>query len=238
MRRFCIVAVLAAAGVFVTPAAAWAHAELVSSDPGYGDRLAAAPAEVRLEFSGADGSHRRPCHAAAQGGQGRSAASQAGLAPTGGVVSVALPPDSATGAYTMVWFFLGNDGHLMGGEVAFVGRRCRRRPSLPKVAAPEARRPQRQVRTLGPGIAGPAVQLDAVDPAAPGSEAAPVHHCRGHPQAIVRLLDYASLADPDRRRVLPGPGVEPPGVGERRARRLLWWALLGSAVATLLDASA
>src|SRR5258706_983888 len=53
MRRLVLGALLAAAGVFVTPAAAWAHAELLSSTPGYGDRTAAAPAEVRLEFSGA-----------------------------------------------------------------------------------------------------------------------------------------------------------------------------------------
>ena len=53
MRRLGIVALMAAAGVFLAPAAAWAHAELLSSTPGYGDRTAAPPAEVRLEFSGA-----------------------------------------------------------------------------------------------------------------------------------------------------------------------------------------
>ena len=53
MRRLLIGALFAAAGVFITPAAAWAHAELLSSDPGYGDRLPSAPAQVRLEFSGA-----------------------------------------------------------------------------------------------------------------------------------------------------------------------------------------
>src|SRR5687768_8650424 len=53
MRRFLVSVVLAAAGVLVTPAAGWAHAELVSSDPGYGDRLPAAPDGVRLRFSGA-----------------------------------------------------------------------------------------------------------------------------------------------------------------------------------------
>ena len=54
MRRFVLsILLLVAAGVLLTPAAAWAHAELISSEPGYGDRLRAAPTEVRLVFSGA-----------------------------------------------------------------------------------------------------------------------------------------------------------------------------------------
>jgi methionine-rich copper-binding protein CopC len=53
MRRLLIGALLSAAGVFAAPAAAWAHAELLSSQPGYGDRLPVAPSEVRLEFSAA-----------------------------------------------------------------------------------------------------------------------------------------------------------------------------------------
>jgi copper transport protein len=53
------------------------------------------------------------------------------------------------------------------------------------------------------------------------------------PQAVVRFLDYASLA------VLIGGGfflvrVWHDGSGERRAQRLLWWALFASAFATLL----
>jgi copper transport protein len=52
------------------------------------------------------------------------------------------------------------------------------------------------------------------------------------PQAVARVLDYISLA------VLIGGGfflarVWPDGTGERRARLLLWWALLASAAATL-----
>ena len=35
------------------------------------------------------------------------------------MVSVPLPTGLGDGAYTLVWFFLGNDGHLMGGEVPF-----------------------------------------------------------------------------------------------------------------------
>jgi copper transport protein len=230
MRRLCI-AVLAAAGVLFTPAAAWAHSELISSDPGYGDRLAAPPSEVRLEFSGAMDltGARLTLH---RKGSGQVDALRPKLAsPDRRVVSVALPAGLPDRAYTMVWFFLGSDGHLMGGEVPFViGTPAV--AALPKAAAPGTPRAPREMQTLGPGIAGPGVQLEAVQPPAPVSNPR-FAIAVATPQAVVRLLDYTSLA------ILIGGGfflarVWTAGTGERRAHRLLWWALLGSAVATLL----
>src|SRR3989442_174225 len=135
MRRLLIGPLFAAAGVFITPAAAWAHAELLSSDPGYGDRLPSAPAQVRLEFSGAM--------------------------------------------------------DLTGARLTLQRR------------------------------GGTATALDHATLASPD------------PQAVVRFVDYASLA------ILIGGGfflalVWTDGTRERRAQQLLWWALLASAVATLL----
>ena len=217
MRRFALAALMVVAGVLLAPAAAWAHAELVSSVPGYGVRLATAPLEVRLEFSGAvDLTGARVT--LQRRGFGRGAALHPSLAaPDRRVVSVPLPPHLPDGAYTMVWFFLGNDGHLMGGEVPFsVGEAVG--PSL----APTGATPTRAI-----------VPPDAAESAAPALDRPLITIAVATPQAVVRVLGYVCLA------LLIGGGfflarVWVEGIAERRALRLVWWALLGSAVATLL----
>lgn len=232
MRRFLLGAVLAAAGVFITPAAAWAHAELISSDPGYGDRLPAAPAQVRLDFSGPidlTGArvtlHRR--------GSGAATAARPTLAsPDRRVVSIPLPA-LADGSYRVVWFFLGNDGHLMAGEVPFQVGEPDAAATAPRNAAPAAPGPKKAVQSLGPGIAGPAIVFDAAEAEPPAPKRAPFTVAVATPQAIVRFIDYTSLA------ILIGGGfflarVWAAGSGDRRAQRLLWGAMFASAVATLL----
>jgi copper transport protein len=214
MRRFGLAVLMVAAGVLLAPAAAWAHAELVGSEPGYGDRLPAAPAEIRLTFSGAvDLTGGRVT--LQRRGSGRPMALEPELATLDRkVVSVPLPPDLRDGSHTVVWFFLGKDGHLMGGEIPFsIGG--------PLVAS--------QALTT----AGPVVPPAAAESAAPVPDRARFTIAVATPQAVVRILDYVSLA------LLIGGGfflarVWVEGTGDRRARRLLWWALLGSAVATLL----
>ncbi len=235
MRRF-LVAAVAAAGVLLTPAAAWAHAELVSSEPGYGDRLSSSPTEARLVFSGAmDLTGARL--ALQRNGAGKVEALHPSLpTPDRRVVSVPLPAGLGVGAYTMVWFFLGNDGHLMGGEVPFsIGQEAK--PSDAATAVGPARGAPRldtEVQTLGPGIAGPVVQANLEETGAlPAPSRQRFTISVATPQAVVRFLDYTSLA------ILIGGGffltrVWNEGTGERQAQRLLWWALIGSTVATLL----
>src|SRR6266550_1191807 len=172
MRRSFLGALLAAAVVLVTPAAAWAHAELLSSNPGYGDQLPSSPAEVRLEFSGAMDLTGARLILERQGGKAEALDHPVLASPDHRVVSVPLPPRLVDGAYTLIWFFLGNDGHLMGGEVAFgIGAptpAAATGGSAPAVrAAPAGPRPKAKVRSLGPGIAGPAVELGATDAPAP-----------------------------------------------------------------------
>src|SRR5437763_5583232 len=231
MRRLVIGALSAAAGVFVTPAAAWAHAELLSSTPGYGDRAAAPPAEVRLEFSGAMDLTGARLTLRDQGGKVANVGHPWLVTPDRRVVAVPLPPRLGDGDYSLGWFFLGNDGHLMAGEVAFgVGLPV---PAAPAGAAPvpvRKARPAAAVPSLGPGIAGRAIALAVAAPAPPR----PGFPLPGTtPQAVVRLLDYTSLA------ILLGGGfflarVWNDGTTDRRARRLLWAALLASAAATVL----
>ena len=229
MHRLLIGALLAAAGVFVTPAAAWAHAELLSSQPGYGDRLPAAPAEMRLEFSGAMDLTGARLTLREKGGQVRSLSPPALASPDRRVVAIALPAHLADGDWSLDWFFLGNDGHLMGGEVAFaVGAPA---PAAGRsVPGPAAQaKPAAAVRSLGPGVAGPVLARAAAPP--PAAKRPRFTIAVATPQAVVRLLDYASLA------ILVGGGlflalVWTDGAGERRAQRLLWAALLASLAAT------
>jgi copper transport protein len=231
--RFGATAVVVAAMVFVTPPAARGHAELVSSDPGYGDRLVTAPLEVRLVFSGVvdlTGARitfqrrggpvevLRPIHASADRR----------------VVSNPLPPALDDGAYTMVWTFLGSDGHVMAGEVPFqVGAEesATATAASPVTAARPAPRPTIEVQPVGPATAP-----DPARRAAPAPAAKPARFTMAVviPHTVVRFLNYASLV------VLVGGGVFlvrvwADGASERRARQLLWWALLGSAGTTLLS---
>src|SRR5437660_8224645 len=101
MRRLVIGALIAAAVVFVTPAAAWAHAELLSSTPGYGDRPAAAPAEVRLEFSGAMDLTGARLTLWEKGGKLRPLGRAALVAPDRRVVAVPLPAGLGDGDYSL-----------------------------------------------------------------------------------------------------------------------------------------
>ncbi|MEW6475537.1 MAG: copper resistance protein CopC [Actinomycetota bacterium] len=96
---------------------AHAHSDLISSEPGYGDTLAAAPDPVLLHFDepvelraavtelfvdGRRVSAPKPQHAS---GDKRTVS--------------AAPTVSGRGRYLFRWFFFGYDGHLMAGELKF-----------------------------------------------------------------------------------------------------------------------
>jgi putative copper export protein/methionine-rich copper-binding protein CopC len=226
-----------AAGFSNTRPAAWAHAELVSSVPGYGDRLPTAPAETRLEFSGAMDLTGARLILQRRGGSTTALDHPTLASPDRRVVAVPFPPRLTDGAYTLIWYFLGDDGHLMAGEVAFdIGAPALAGDSAEGKAVagvPVPPRPTAPVRSLGPDIAGPAIHLGATTGAAPAAKRGRLTIAVATPQAIVRLVDYASLA------VLVGGGfflalVWTDGTRDRRGRHLLWWAMLGSALATLL----
>jgi copper transport protein len=108
--------VLLALGIWTGPVAQ-AHSDLIRSEPGYGDTLAAAPDPVRLHFDepvelraavtelfvdGRRVGSPKPAHA---GGNKRTVS--------------AVPTVSRPGGYLFRWFFFGYDGHLMAGELKF-----------------------------------------------------------------------------------------------------------------------
>jgi putative copper export protein/methionine-rich copper-binding protein CopC len=211
-------AVVAVAALAVMAGPAFAHAELVQSQPGYGDALTAAPEKFVLTFSEA-----MELRAARLGLTEARGKPETLVAPTFGsddhrTVDVGLPPLSP-GSYTLTWFFLGNDGHVMGGEIAF--------------------------RLAGASDAAPAVVPARTIPAFPGAAAIGVAPAAGPrprfgavalagPEAIVRMVDYSSLA------ILIGGTffvalVWNEGARDRRVRRLLWVALAGCLAATFLS---
>lgn len=233
MRRFLVSVVLAAAGVVLTPAAARAHAELVSSNSGYGDRLPGAPTEVRFDFSGPVDLTGARLTLQRKGSGLMTLGPPAHATGDRRVVSVPLPAHLADGGYIVVWFFLGNDGHLMGGDIPFqVGPPAADTPASPTPT--DAPVPTTAaVQSLGPGIAGPPAEMESVEVTAPAPDRARFSIAVAAPRAAVRLFDYATLS------VLIGgvfflARVWAEGTRDRRALRLLWGSLILSAVATLL----
>ena len=108
--------VLLALGIWTGPAAR-AHSDLISSEPGYGDTLAAAPDPVLLHFD-------EPVELRAAVTElfvdGRRVSSPKPAHASGNKRTVsAVPTVSRPGAYLFRWFFFGYDGHLMAGELKF-----------------------------------------------------------------------------------------------------------------------
>ena len=254
--------VLLALGLWTGPAAQ-AHSDLISTEPAYGDRLAATPDPVLLRFDepvelraavtelyvdGRRVSSPKPAHAS---GDKRT-------------VSV-VPAVSLPGGYLFRWFFFGYDGHLMAGELKFtVDPTAVPAPDAASTPAPAEPAPSpaaagissdrfSQSASLVPGAATAAPGPQAFDaagdlpagflrPKAAGAGssiavAAPELPFRPGQTAgletAVRLAGYVSLA------VLVGGtvllvGLWPQGATLARARRLLWLGLAGALCSTLL----
>lgn len=146
VRRGVIV-VLAALLHLGVPLSAYAHQELLRSDPAKGDHLSEVPRTLRLVFN-------EPVELAV---------SRLLLTGPNGVITLSrlrLHPDSSTvlladiagplqsGTYAVTWQVVGSDGHPVRGEFAF---------------------------TIAPGAVGIAQPVDA-GPAAPGQTPPPAEH--------------------------------------------------------------
>lgn len=102
--------------VLVGAATASAHAGLVSSDPADGAALSSPPASVSLVFS----EDLMPDFVAISvtDGQGQPVAVR-GLSITGATAQFDWPADAPTGAYTVAFRIVSQDGHPVEGAIGF-----------------------------------------------------------------------------------------------------------------------
>lgn len=156
--RRALAALLLAAVACVLPAGvAAAHDQLIDSAPASGERLDAAPTEVRLTFSGDLMELGSTVVVADAAGQ-----DWAGSTPVldGPALTVPLAPDLPDGAYTVRWRVVSADGHPISGSVPFqVGDA----PSPDATVSPDA-------AASPDGIASP--RADATDGESPRTEGA------------------------------------------------------------------
>lgn len=114
-RALAVLLLTAVASVFPAGVAA-AHDQLVDSSPASGERLDAAPTEVRLTFAGDLMELGSTVVVADAAGQ-----DWAGSTPVldGPALTVPLAPDLPDGAYTVRWRVVSADGHPISGSVPF-----------------------------------------------------------------------------------------------------------------------
>ena len=139
VRTRSAVAVAALAAALFAPATAWAHANLVRTEPGNGAVVARAPATVRIVFD--DVVRPGPGIAAIRNGGASILAGKVHV-QGGRTLVVPLRRGLGDGDYSVRWSIVSDDGHLESGVVAFaigLGR-------APPVAglAPEATGPTAQ----------------------------------------------------------------------------------------------
>ena len=94
-----------------------AHTHLLESVPSNGSQLAEAPHRFVLRFA-------KPVHLTALNLQrGTDAAQKLGPLPAAAAAEFTLPaPPLASGAYTLSWRSVGEDGHVVPGKLQFTIR--------------------------------------------------------------------------------------------------------------------
>jgi copper transport protein len=213
--RLLAVGVLAMGALTAGAGPAFAHADLVGTEPRYGAALAPGadrallrfnyPVEVagailKLEQSAISGTPRAP-------GRALKVGKPKHASPDHKEVSVPLKQLGA-GSYVLSWFLFGNDGDVMGGELAF---------------------------QVSPGTG--AAPVPNADPARASAAGTPTLRLRsstplGTAQDTARLVSFMALA------VLLGgmtfvAGLWRAGARLRRTRLLLWGSLAGALCANI-----
>ena len=116
VRRGLVSVALVAVSALVFAAPAAAHAELVSSNPGNGERLEEAPSEIELTFTESvnllEGAIRL------LDGVGETVSTPDPVV-SGLTLTWPMPPELADGAYTVSWRVISSDGHPVAGAFSF-----------------------------------------------------------------------------------------------------------------------
>lgn len=114
--RLARTALVAVAGLLLAPAAAWAHASVVRTEPANGAVLARSPAQVRVVFD--DVVRPGPGIAAIHNGGESVLAGRAHMLGARTLV-VPLRGGLIDGDYSVRWSVISDDGHLESGVLAF-----------------------------------------------------------------------------------------------------------------------
>jgi copper transport protein len=113
MRRAVVIAALAA---LAFPVAAFAHASVTRTSPGFRERLAQSPREVIVRFD--QTVTALPSSIAVLTRDGRNVAAPARAVPAKRAI-VARLPKLPRGPYTVRWQAMSNDGHVVSGVYTF-----------------------------------------------------------------------------------------------------------------------
>ena len=118
-RRLAAILALALAGMALMAPSAWAHANLLSSDPAAGATLQSAPGQVVMNFTEQPDLTLSYAHVLNTAGTYvESGPEQAGA--NAKQLIIPLPANLANGSYTVSWVTVSaDDGHRTGGAFAF-----------------------------------------------------------------------------------------------------------------------
>jgi putative copper export protein/methionine-rich copper-binding protein CopC len=111
---------LAVCLVAAVPAIAFAHVSLVATAPARDAVVDEMPAELRLRFSGPIERRYTSITLLAPDGSGVPVGAVEFVAGSDREFTVAMPPVSAPGTYTVQWRTAGADGHVLEGSYSFV----------------------------------------------------------------------------------------------------------------------
>jgi copper resistance protein C len=116
VRRLATVLLLSGATVIATATPAFAHADLISSDPAQNATVAMPPQQVTLTFNEPVTLPENPVTVTGPDGASWTTGQPS---ITGAVVTVPVQPSGPAGAYTLTYQVLSSDGDAVDGSVPF-----------------------------------------------------------------------------------------------------------------------